>query len=101
MHKSFTGLANYNTALMTFKAINQICPSYLSNWFVLVRNAHGRNTRAAAQNKLTVRHVRNKFDGKTFLNSATKVWNDLPIDLRASESLVTFKTKAKSHFLNN
>ena len=37
-NKSFEKLADYNTALMTFEAIQKICPQYLTNRFVLCGN---------------------------------------------------------------
>ena len=103
MNKSFQKVANYSTALMTFKAINKICPSYLSKRFILCGNggqpdAQGVNTRAGAEKKIRVQRIRNKFDTKTFLHNATNVWNGLPTDLRKIKSLVTFKAKAKTYF---
>ena len=75
MNKPFNNLAEYSTGIMTFRSINNICPTYLSDRFMLVRNAHSNNTRAAAQNELTVRNVRNKYDSKTFPYTAAKTWN--------------------------
>ena len=103
MNKSFDKVANYSTALMTFKAVQKICPSYLSKRFVLCGNgggpdAQGVNTRAGLDKKIRVQRTRNKFDSKTFLHNATSIWNNLPTDLRQTKSLVTFKAKAKSHF---
>ena len=68
--------------------------------FVLCRpppDAPGVVTRAGAENKLRVQRKRN-FDSKTFLSSATNVWNSLPSELRQPKSLLTFESMAKSHF---
>ena len=103
INKSFEKLKNYNTALMTFKAVHKICPPYLSKRFVLCRpppDTPGVLTRAGAENKLRVPKTRNKFDSKTLLSNGTKVWNDLPNDLRQIKSLVTFKSKVKAHFFD-
>ena len=104
MNKPFEKVVNYSTALMAFKAVNKICPTYLSNKFVLCRpppDAPGVVTRAGAENKLRVPKTRNKFDSKTLLNNGTKVWNDLPNDLRQIKSLLTFKSKLKAYLLDN
>ena len=101
MNKPFEKVAKYSIALMAFKAVNKIAPSYLSNRFVLCRpppDAPGVVTRAGAENKLRVQRERNRFDSKTFLSSATNVWNSLPSELRQPKSLLTFKSMAKSHF---
>ena len=103
MNKSFSSMVNYSTALMAFKAVNKICPTYLSKRFVLCRpaeDAPGMLTRAGAENKLRVQRNQNKFDSKSFLHNATNVWNNLPNDLRQTKSLLTFKSKARSHFYN-
>ena len=103
-NKSFEKLTNYSTALMTFKSVNKISPPYLTKRFVLCGNRNekgelvGVNTRAARENKLRVQKTRNKYDSKTFLHNGTEVWNNLPNDLRQTQSIVTFKSKAKSHF---
>ena len=103
-NKSFHKLANYSTALMTFKAITKISPPYLTKRFVLCGNRNeeselvGVNTRAARENKIRVPKKRNNYDSKTFLHNATTIWNSLPNDLRQTKSVVTFKSKAKSHF---
>ena len=103
-NKSFEKLTNYSTALMTFKTVNKIAPPYLTKRFVLCGNRNekgelvGVNTRAAKENKLRVQNTRNKYDSKTFLHNGTEVWNNLPNDLRQTQSIVTFKSKAKSHF---
>jgi len=106
MNRPFNSLRAYNSAMMTFKAVNKICPPYLSKRFILCGNggdpnATGVQTRAGAEKKLRLQRIRNKFDSKTFLHNATTVWNNLPDDLRKAKSLVTFKSKAKSHFFNN
>ena len=87
---------------MTFKSVYKISPPYLSKRFVLCGNPddEGVQTRAAKQNKLRVPRTRNKFDTKSFLNNGTKVWNDLPNELRQIKSLVSFKSKIKSHFFD-
>ena len=47
---------------------------------------------------LRFQKTRNKYDSKTFLHNGIEVWNNLPNDLRQTQSIVTFKSKAKSHF---
>ena len=43
MNKPFNKVANYSTALMTFKAIQKICPPYLSKRFILCGNGGDPN----------------------------------------------------------
>ena len=81
MNKPFESIVNYSNAVMTFKAVQRICPPYLSKRFVLCRpppDAPGVLTRAGAENKLCMQRTRNRFDSRTFLHKATGVWNSLP-----------------------
>ena len=98
MNKDFKNLCDYSTALMTFKAIKNLAPKYICDRVNLVRNIHDHDTRAAAQNQLQVRQNMNRFQEKTFANSAVSVWNNLPRDCRDAQSILLFKTKAKQHF---
>ena len=44
MNKTFNEVAAYNKAIMTFKGINNIDPTYLCNKLNLVKQRHTRNT---------------------------------------------------------
>ena len=91
----------FNKSIMTFKGINNIAPDYLCNKFNLVRQRHNRITRSAVQNNLTVPLATNTFANRTFIGSSTSVWNDLPVQLKTTNSLLIFKSLLKKHVLNN
>ena len=38
----------------------------------------------------------NKFES-TFSHASVTVWNDLPLDIRESSSILSFQTKLKTH----
>ena len=78
INKGFRQLCDYSSALMTFKAINNLAPQYICDRVNLVRSIHDHYTRLAAQNNLAQRQNRNRFEAKTFANSAIPIWNNLP-----------------------
>ena len=98
MNKDFHQLCDYSSALMTFKAINNLAPQYICDRVNLVRSIHDHYTRLAAQNNLAQRLNRNRFEAKTFANSAIPIWNNLPRECRNAKSIVSFKTSARKHF---
>ena len=69
MNKDFHQLCDYSSALMTFKAINNLAPQYICDRVNLVRSIHDHYTRLADQNNLAQRLNRNRFEAKTFANS--------------------------------
>ena len=97
MNKSFDQIRKYNTLTMTFKGINKITPTYLSKKFSLVRQNHNRVTRSAVHNNLTTPLATNNFKSRTFICSATPFWNNLPTQLKTTNSLLTFKTLLQRH----
>ena len=99
LKKSFSQLANYSKAVMVFKGLHNLCPSYISNRLKLVRNVHTHNTRSSAQNNIVKPTAPTKYSSRTFLKTSTTVWNNLPANLKLTKSLLSFKFLAKKHFI--
>ena len=97
MNRTFKQITTFNKSIMTFKGISNIAPDYLCNKFNLVRQRHNRITRSAVQNNLTVPLATNTFANRTFIGSSTSVWNDLPVQLKTTNSLLIFKSLLKKH----
>ena len=97
MNRTFKQITTFNKSIMTFKGINNIAPDYLCIKFNLARQRHNRITRSAVQNNLTVPLATNTFANRTFIGSSTSVWNDLPVQLKTTNSLLIFKSLLKKH----
>ena len=41
-----------------------------------------------------------EFSKKSFLYSGAKLWNDIPLDIRNSPTVLTFKKKLKDYLLH-
>ena len=57
--------------IITFKALNNTAPNYLSSKIKMAKNWHSHNTRRAAKNQLQI-----KFAMRTFAYRTSKRWNN-------------------------
>ena len=61
---------------------------------------HGHNLRSVQDTlALQIPHIRTKvtLGDRSFLCAAPRLWNKLPLDIRKSQSLESFKVKVKTH----
>jgi hypothetical protein len=85
----------FKTALLTFKVIHGLAPSYLCE---LIRyRSTARDLRSINDVLLDVPKSKSCIGSRAFAFSAPKLWNSLPYDIRTSVSLVTFKSKLKTY----
>ena len=92
-------MAEINKAIMMFKGIHKIAPSYLCNEVNLVSGRHQR-TRFAAENNVVVPLSKTRFTDRTFINSGSLLWNDLPTEIKTTKSIFQFRNSIKKHFLD-
>ena len=88
---------DFKIALLTFKCLNGLAPSYLSNLIELYKPT--RSLRSA--DKFLLKEIRTNFKTigeKSFSFSAPKVWNSLPITIRKETSLDLFKKNLKTFY---
>ena len=90
---------NLDNAILTFKAVNKLTPSYISNNISLVSSHHDYYTRQSKNKNIFHKHIPNKLSTQSLTAVATKVWNPLPSQLKSEYSLLVFKTKCKKYFL--
>uniref|UniRef100_A0AAZ1XBQ8 Reverse transcriptase domain-containing protein n=1 Tax=Oreochromis aureus TaxID=47969 RepID=A0AAZ1XBQ8_OREAU len=89
----------FKILLLTFKTINKLAPSYLSE--LLKPHTPARTLRSATQQLLIQPRSRLKSRGdRAFALAAPVLWNTLPLDLRASDSIALFKSRLKTHLFN-
>lgn len=84
--------------LYTFKILNNLVPSYLTD-LLDVYNPK-RALRSSNQLLLVQQRPCQKTRGdRAFAIAAPKLWNNLPIDVRMSDSIQLFKSHLKTHLL--
>ncbi|XP_078272170.1 uncharacterized protein LOC144602922 [Rhinoraja longicauda] len=90
----------YKILLMTYKALHNLAPSYLTD--LLHRHTPTCTLRSAAANLLSppIRTKLRSWGDSAFSIAAPTLWNSLPQTVRDSSSLTTFKTSLKSHLFS-
>ena len=88
----------YNKAVLTYRAINNLSPEYITQLLKPVSEVHTLNLRSSENGSLYVPKARTAlFDG-SFSFSAPRLWNALPQTVKTSGSLSTFKQSLKATF---
>jgi len=85
----------YFTLLLAYKSINGKAPSYLCDKFKLYESSYC--TRATDGFKLTEPKPNLDIFKRSFIYSSTKLWNNLPQDLKESPSINSFKYNCKKY----
>ncbi len=88
----------YRDAVLAFKCMNGMVPEYLSSQFTARGAVSGRKTRQSGQ--LNIPLFTSATGQKTFQYRITKIWNDLPSNLKLSRTISSFKTELKKILLN-
>ena len=88
----------FKVALLVFKCVNDVGPSYLSD--ILVKKPLTRTLRSSADGLLLLvpRVKTESFGKRSFQYAAPSVWNSLPLSVRNSQSIDIFKKTLKTHF---
>ena len=84
--------------MLSFKAINNLTPVYISDSISLVSSHHKYFTRQSRARNIFHKHLPNKLSTQSLASMATKVWNPLPVELKTENSLLLFKNKCKKYF---
>jgi len=84
---------------MVFKSLNGLAPSYLED--LLLPYEPSRTQRSSGTDFLIIPFVNTRTYGEAaFQHYAPRLWNSLPENLRAIESVDIFKSRLKTHLFN-
>ena len=89
-----------NGLSLLFKTLNGKGPDYISDMFTLVSEVSERNTRIYSRNIWIPNEHYSAIHHKSFKLIIPKIWNSLPVDIKDSNSLFTFKKKVKTALLH-
>ena len=93
----------FKLSLLSFvyESVNMAAPDCFHNFFSLNSTVHCHNTRQSTRGDLFLANINtSKYGLKSIRFLGAKLWNELPIALRTSQSKFTFKKSVKLHFLN-
>ena len=71
----------YFTAILMYKCLNDLAPTYLSNKFNFVSDAHPYSTRSTTNNKLALPKPNSELLKKSFYYNGSRIWNELPSNI--------------------
>ena len=86
---------------MVFKALHGMAPEYISEMFVKTSEVHCRQLRSLDNDMLRVPFARTNYFENSFTVSGAKLWNLLPLEMRHSPNLDTFKKHIKAYLQNS
>ena len=86
----------FKLLLMTFKCLNGIAPSYLSD--LITRYIPRRNLRSPNGHRLfDVKYNLRNYGFRSFSVASPLLWNDMPLEIRSCDSLNDLKKKLKNY----
>ena len=89
---------NYKIALLVFKALHNLAPSYLIE-LLQTKSATRYSLRSNQQVLLQVPQTKRKtFEYWSFTVAGPRVWNSLPAEIKSCSSIVIFKAKLQTHY---
>ena len=88
----------YKTLLLTWKGLNNVAPSYISD--LLSPYSPARSLRSADKQLLTIPRTKSSIRDHAFSVSAPKLWNSLPTEIRQKDCLQHFKSGLKTFLFN-
>ena len=79
-------------AIITYKCVSGLAPTYLSVFFEPIELVHGLQTRAVQNRDMVVRRGRTIVGDKAFQYNGPHIWNKIPVDVRLCTTVQSFKT---------
>ena len=82
---------DYFLCVLMFKCIHGMAPQYLCNDVTMQFDVHGYDTRSAENMNLYVPRPYKEIYKRSFLYKGSSLWNNLPRNLKETDSLEKFK----------
>ena len=80
-------------ASFVYACINRLAPPVFDNYFNYISNIHDHNTRQAARDDIFIeRRNTMQYGIKTVRYAGTQLWNSIPIEIRRSPFISTFRS---------
>ena len=87
----------FKLLLIVYKCLNGIGPRYLSELLSCYSNSEPRQClRSSSQDDLHIPRCTNKFGDRSFVVCGPKLWNSIPVNIKNSPSVATFKKSLKT-----
>ena len=94
---SITKRHNYNKAVLTYKVLNNLTPSYISDLLAPISQTLNHTLRSSTNGSLAVPRSKTALFDRSCSSSAPRLWNQLPESVRKVTSLNVFKRNVKEY----
>jgi hypothetical protein len=85
----------FHSATMVYKSLNGRAPEYMNDLLKVIDNSV--RTRSMTQKHLEVPRSNKKIHEGSFSVYGPKLWNELPLEIRDSKTVQSFKNKLRQH----
>ena len=96
---SVCDLITYDTVVFMYKIVHSLAPGHTTDLFCKQEIVHRHRTRSAESANIFIPHQNLKLGQEAITFSDTKIWNDIPCDIKRTQSLDAFKGKLKKFLL--
>jgi len=97
---TFTDRCKYHTALLVYKTLNHMSPSYMSD-IITVSTNNSYSLRSVLRYDLVLKHKhKTKYIKDSFNYYSMTVWNEIPIEIGNSANIKSFKLFYKKYLSN-
>ena len=87
--------------LFMYRAMNQLVPEQISEMFTHLSTYDSYQTRSAVNGNLYVPTSQLFTEQRSLSYAGSKLWNEIPFEIRNADSLNNFKTNFKAYLLTH
>ena len=96
---TFKSRCTYHIGIMIYKSLENNVPEYISDLIQISQN-NRYTLRSTSKQNLATATCKTNIKQQSFQYISVQVWNSIPMTIRMSKSLNTFKFKFKHHLLS-
>ena len=89
--KTFKEHVKRKRNVMTYKALNNLAPTYMKDMFTHTAEVHDYSLRSTSSRNLFIPRGASEYHRKRFRYLATMDWNKLPLKIKEAGTLNSFK----------
>ena len=94
---SVRNLIKLDTAVFVYKEVNNLHPVQADSPFQMLDCLHSYSTRSVSNNNLFTPRGKTQNFQKTLSFSGSKIWNEIPTEIRMAQTLHSSKDHLKKH----
>ena len=91
--------SHYNKAIILYKSINGLTPTYKTNLFQF-NSLENYNVRSVSNNNMLIKRHNTKTFEKSLQYNGPRIWNPLPQSIKYSSSLPSFKNAISKYIVS-